>query len=322
MEILVMCNLSTSSSKELRFFILRLFRFIAVQVLVLAVFFVIGYKIVSEKTIYSSIIMKHNLLRETDSPRILLAGASGTLFGYNSSLLHELTGYPVINMSITLQTGLSFIVNELRYYAMKEDIIILAPEYHFFMKNQTDYRFLAELCMYDPVSIALIEQPYKIVKPALLEISRVIRIGSGDILNTESNSVPYTRRDVTRFGDIADSCHIGSVEFYDSWSNDLDIEIGYPSYAFHLITEIAGYCDSIGAKLYIFYPAVTDSFYVKPEITRLAASMSGNINACFLCGPETCVYDDTKFYNTIYHLNTEAAICRTYQLYSLIYEGL
>ena len=312
-----MCNLSTSSSRELLCFIQRLFHFLVVLIMVITVFWMIGHKVASQNSSYSSIVLKHELLRESTNPRIILTGGSGTLHGYDSGLLHELTGYSVINVALTMQTGLSFLMNEIQYYSQSGDIIILSPEYHYFLKDQTDYRLLAEIVMYDIRSIVSVDQPFKILKPLMFELLRITRLSTGNLLNNQDFS-RYTRKSITNYGDLNDACHTGHLAFGDSWLNDLEIQDKYPEHAYSLITETANYCDSIGAHLLIFFPAVIDSFYTKPEISGLAANMRESIDAIFLCEPEMCVYDDTMFYNSIYHLNSEAAVLRTLQLYSLL----
>jgi len=278
----------------------------------------IGRNKAADESIYSSVSLKHQLIEEANSPKIILAGASGTIFGYDSELLEELTGYPVINLSITLQTGLFYILSEIKQYAQPGDIVILAPEYHLFMKDQTDIRLIAELITYDHNVISLVNQRMKVVIPMLKEIARITRLGTGSLLAHSITASPFTFADVTFNGDLVDHCHTGQLDFNDSWVDSMTFDEGFPESAFADVNQISRFCDSLDINFFLFFPAVTDSFFTKPEINSLASRMFDEIDVSFLGNAELNVYEDSMFYNSIYHLNTSAAIIRTHILYELL----
>ena len=313
-----MSNSSISSSKNIYKYIIRILLFVIFNIIVLLPIYMIGRKKAAVESIYSSVSLKHQLIEEANSPRIILAGASGTIFGYDSELLEELTGYRVINLGITLQTGLFFILSEIKQYAQPGDIVILAPEYHLFMKDQTDIRLIAELITYDHNVIFLVNQRIKVVVPMLKEIARVTGLGTGSLLANSITAAPFTLADITSNGDLVDHCHTGQLNFSDTWVDSMAFDEGFPESAFSGVNQVSQFCDSLDINFYLFFPAVTDSFFIKPEINSLASRMFDEIDISFLGNAELNVYEDSMFYNSIYHLNTNAAIVRTHILYELL----
>jgi len=309
---------SISNSKAISKFVLRIIAYISLNIVVLIPLYLNGREKATVESVYASVLLKHQLIVETKSPKIILAGASGTLFGYDSELLERLTGYPVVNLAITLQSGLFYILEEIKYYAHSGDIVIFAPEYHLFMKDQTDIRLIAELVTYDNEVINLVNHKVDLIVPIFQEIVRVIRLGIGSPLLKSNTTNPFVLADITSYGDLADECHTGQLDFVDSWANSMTYDEGYPECVFSSINQVSQFSDSMNIKFYIIFPAVTDSFYLKPGIALLAYRIRDEIDASFLGVPEGSVYEDSMFYNSIYHLNSSAAIVRTNDLYRLL----
>lgn len=73
--------------------------------------------------------VKHALLRETRPPRIILVGGSNLSHGLNSQVLKDAFNLPVINMGLHGGLGLWFMLEEIRPFVQKDDIVIVTPEY-------------------------------------------------------------------------------------------------------------------------------------------------------------------------------------------------
>ncbi len=78
---------------------------------------------------------KTQIAAATPSPRILLAGGSGTLFGLDSSVLSAAWGLPVVNMAVNAGLGLRYILWQTSRTARAGDTILLPLEYALFVDD-------------------------------------------------------------------------------------------------------------------------------------------------------------------------------------------
>lgn len=69
------------------------------------------------------------------SPRIIIAGGSNSLFGIDSEVLHDLTGYPVYNMSSHAGLDISFHYYQIKQYMREGDIVVIPFEYNYYYSN-------------------------------------------------------------------------------------------------------------------------------------------------------------------------------------------
>ena len=73
--------------------------------------------------------VKVALLRGTPSPKIIFVGGSNLSMGLNSQPISETFGLPVVNMGLHGGLGLAYMMEEVRPYVRKGDILVLTPEY-------------------------------------------------------------------------------------------------------------------------------------------------------------------------------------------------
>lgn len=96
------------------------------------IIFYILYKIPmysKSNTYLNGIHYKHELLKVTSSPRLLLHGGSNIAFGIDSEKLEKELSIPVINLGIHAGLGATFIIEDLKSIMQPNDLIILSPEY-------------------------------------------------------------------------------------------------------------------------------------------------------------------------------------------------
>ena len=72
---------------------------------------------------------KHQLLKQTPSPKIIFIGGSNLSFGLDSKKIQDRFNMPVINASIHASIGLKYYLNDLKPFIKEGDIIVVAPEY-------------------------------------------------------------------------------------------------------------------------------------------------------------------------------------------------
>ncbi len=82
------------------------------------------------KTDYiASIIEKQELIKNTKSPKIVIIGGSGAAYGICSDSIEKITGIRTINQAIIFTFGPRFMMNQIEPYLQKGDIVVVSPEY-------------------------------------------------------------------------------------------------------------------------------------------------------------------------------------------------
>ena len=76
---------------------------------------------------------KLQILKNTESPKIVFIGGSNLAYGIDSEKISEELNINVVNMGVNAGFGLKFIIDSTYNLLNKNDILILIPEYqHFF----------------------------------------------------------------------------------------------------------------------------------------------------------------------------------------------
>lgn len=66
-------------------------------------------------------------------PAVVLLGGSNVAFGYDSEMLSDSLGMPVVNAGLHASIGLKYIIDDCFPRLRRGDILVLSPEYgHFF----------------------------------------------------------------------------------------------------------------------------------------------------------------------------------------------
>jgi len=89
---------------------------------------------------YQGSLLQVELLQNTPSPRIILAGGSNVAWGIDSELMEQRLGIPVINQGLDAHLGIAPII-ELKQYIRPGDIIIISLEYYSFANVEDFYGF-------------------------------------------------------------------------------------------------------------------------------------------------------------------------------------
>lgn len=104
-----------------------------------------------------------NLLENTPSPRIILAGGSNVSFGIDAELMQRTLGIPVINDGLHAGLGLAPL-RELEEYIRAGDEIIISLEYNLFANQDVlngDPAFLSDWIEYSPRRINYLSNPWE-----------------------------------------------------------------------------------------------------------------------------------------------------------------
>ena len=71
--------------------------------------------------------------------KILILSGSNSLFGINSKLLQEKTGYPVANLAVNGGLDISFLYYKLREHMSQGDIVVMPLEFQYYTSNSEKF---------------------------------------------------------------------------------------------------------------------------------------------------------------------------------------
>jgi hypothetical protein len=266
----------------------------------------------------SALIDKHALLDRTPSPRIILCGGSNLTFGIDSREIEKALGVPVINLSLHVEVGLNFIVNEIKYAARPTDIVIFSTEYY--MPVDGDYSLEKEAAH----NFSLANQFFE--KTLFLDMTESFRNFHNNLHADVSNlftskssykdTSVYSRSGFNSYGDLIS--HLDRPQ--PGVLND-KLKMTYAKYkGIDVLNSFSDYARSKNIKVIFLYPAYCESEYEsnKTVIDAYAEDFKKDLKIPILNTPADFVYPDSLFYNTVYHLNKRGRELRTRRLIEIL----
>ncbi len=258
---------------------------------------------------------KHNRLKNTPSPRIVLIGGSNLSFGMNSRELSKATGIPVVNMGLHGGLGLEFILQEVREEISERDFLVISNEY--FLDPTGDYKLKQLTRSFYPESSKYFEANlYKDLKGSLGRAQNNFRyIFMGQTEEIDENSVfgsVYRRRSFNESGDV-----LAHLDY--RYSEDIELKdkkvIEYKYWkGIGMLQNFCIEASGKGASVYYSFPPFPRSEWVKYGVSL--RQLEGDLRRdapClnFLNTTKDGVLDDKYFFDTVYHLAREGRAIRT-----------
>ncbi|MBK0381864.1 hypothetical protein I5M32_02735 [Pedobacter sp. SD-b] len=260
------------------------------------------------KTDYlGAIIDKHQRLEQIDSNRLILIGGSNLAFGINSPLIEDNLKVNVINMGLHAGLGLAFMLNEVKPSVKKGDLIVLCLEYPLYLDDfEPDIDLISFTQHLYPPS-----RNYYHFNLEEMFLANFAKFKKRFEAQTIKIDPVFNRQKFDKYGDdighlglpglieLRDKEHIGKLEVDKSA---------------RLINQFNSVCKQKGAKLLISYVSYPKSEYKKNKkaIDDLNQLLHQKIeNVPFINKPENYIFDDSLFYDTVYHLNREGRERRT-----------
>lgn len=265
-----------------------------------------------------SIIEKHELLENTESPRLILVGDSNVAFGFNSELFVDSLHINPINTAIHAGYGLKYILDDTYNFIRKNDIVIISPAYSQFYGNT----FLGrEPLLYSlkalPSNIQLlsIKQVYNLIqyipKYAIQNYKGFIKalLIKEQKLSKNDNNFVYTRESINKFGDMVSHWGLPKIDFEPYVIKDND-EFNMES--FQYLKQYIKKVKSKGAIVFFSYPSLMKTSYIpnKQKIDYLKDNLEKS-NILTIGSPTSYFYEDNYYFNSPYHLRFKGANQRT-----------
>jgi len=304
-------------------FLLKVVIFVALfsATLVLSVYFIPPDVSIKDSFLYS-IIDRHEMLRTRNSPKLVFVGGSNLIFGLESKKISEAYGISVVNMGTPATVGLKYTLNDIKPFINKGDIIVVVPEYHFFLRNglfdgQTDLLYILfdiypegkvhiqfgqwmHLLRFLPNYVREKTRPF--IKYRILSLNPTPNHNQNSVTNV------YSRKALNEYGEVAGLWNKGNVPFPPSFlEGEVDMK------AIYFMNRYNDYVKSKGARLYFLYPCYQAKSYDMSLhfINQLSNQLGKNLSFKILAKPERYRFPDNLFFDQYYHLNKNGADIRT-----------
>ncbi len=282
------------------------------SVILLLIFYTLCHdnNTITKSDYLDAIIDKHELLKNTKSPRIILCGGSNIAFGIDSKIISDSIGLPVINMGLQAGLGLKFIINEVKGEIRKSDIIIFSIEH--FLGADGNYNIKKEATRNFPKGINYFNPNiFNDIKNIRTEknqdnlqtnISNTFNSQKKIIVNNDSISV-YYRKTFNNYGDVIG--HLDKKIQHNKVLSDGG-KFEYSEWdGIKMLNDFAEYAKFKNIKVYFIFPNYPKSEFEinKGVIKKYENDLRRELKMPILNKPEDFVFADSLFYDTVFHLN-------------------
>ncbi len=263
---------------------------------------------------------KHKRIADLPSPKIVFAGGSNVAFGIDSDIIAAETGMPVVNMGLSVNIGLDYILNELKPYIDSGDIVILIPEYTLVYEAKNpgenpDFRKLFEVF---PQATRYIE-PNLVLRYSLHSFVDVFQSKIKWLLlrsefkegTVARNANVYRRSSFDAYGDMEAHIHLEPQGFYqhDSLAMYTTSEV-HPDFI-SALEEFSEFIHQKPAHLFYTFPPTPEKYYTDNMNGKLYEDIKNILGMNILGQPKDYVYADSLFFDTRYHLLEQSRSDRT-----------
>lgn len=265
---------------------------------------------------FAATLDKMRLIRETTAPKMVFIGGSNLAFGLDSAKVSQAFDMPVVNMGLHGGVGLKYMLDQVKPYLKRGDIVIVAPEYEQFIGDlyYGDIQLL-EIASYTNEWRALEDMPFITFANCLLKANKKIFLYSRD----KTDLTEYTRKWFNKDGDVTAHLLLPNRKFPPRPL--LTTKINQTSVQ-HLHNFVTSNSEQ-GIITATVYPCIQRNHYDNNAATvkKISTALSkGAVNV--ISTPQEFIYDDDYFFDTFYHLNAKGRTLRTVKMIQILSRAL
>lgn len=278
--------------------------------------------------------------KKIQTKKIIIIGGSNALFGINSDLLENITGYPVVNLATHAGLDLDYYYYKLKGHIKRGDIVLIPLEFSYYMQNENiTYLFsnnmmswgkdyLYQLSLIELLNFFMMTEPERVLTGVVKQIETKGK--KTDVL-TQKEVVDslhqlwslegekwrgYSYKSLNTFGDI----NVALPNECKTKSSYLKEEQRVSLHFLKIYMKIDKLVKENEGKLYLTYPVTmkTDQFDLgsaksRLKINTLERSLD-KFDIKLYCNPALFNLDISYFYNSDYHPNKYGALVRSENL--------
>lgn len=264
----------------------------------------------------AGVIPKQEKLEKIQGKKIVIIGGSNASFGIDTSLMEMELGVPVVNMSLHGGLPLKFILEQVKGYLNKGDVLILSKEYSG-LKNQYWNKMsgteLPKIVTYNFSQFKVILSDRKLFESTITGVFKTIKhyIARYPIESKKSKKTVYSleafdgdnlrREFITgKFTKKIKEKSLKKLRKNTDFINELN------KYKEHY--------DAKGVSFYLTPPVIVNGYYKTDEILPFWVEFSKLSGISMLSDKKKYTYNKKYFFNSHYHTNDEGRKIRTLSL--------
>lgn len=240
---------------------------------------------------------------ERDSA-IVFVGGSNVAFGYNSPMIEERLGRPVINAGLHFGFGLRFIVKESFSYLKKGDVLVFSPEYEHFFSDYAGGEALADIFYMTKGKYAAhlnAAQRNAIMENTALHMRNKIKY-LFFLLRRGKDETIYKLSSFNNNGDVMG--HWEKPHDLLLIPMEKNVARKFNSDSFDWLMENFTELSNRGVQLLMLPPVIARTAYAnKSKEIHIVDSILYQRGIPFICPPFEMSYPDSLFYDSPYHLD-------------------
>jgi len=253
-----------------------------------------------------ALIDKFENLKTEKSPKIVFVGGSNLAFGMDSETVSEYYDMPVINMGLHAGIGLRFLLEGIKPYMKKNDILVIIPEYgHFYdIFLGTGATLTEVLCSVYPQGFR-----YFTFKQFIMMLSEFPRYSIENMYNAYIQGYAfqkhkykiYARSSFNSYGDA--TAHWDESSYIDYQLKERKVR-PIDAKMMKDLEKYILYYQSQGVEVVILPPAIVNTVAqsIKGEIQQVTETLAKNDNRAYqYFYPERYSLPDSLGYDTRYH---------------------
>lgn len=266
---------------------------------------------VSNRLYIASINDKYDMLRDTESPKIVLIGGSSLAFGLDSERVASELGYNVVNTGLHRGLGLRFMLRFVKPHLKAGDVVVFTPEYSL-LDDPTPGVALAEALAVFPPGVRYVNPTDIDMRVFLRALQRRFWVAIG--FETDHARDVYSRLGFNSYGDL--TAHVDAARKYRPTAEDeLDINVLLDPRVSHTLNEFHAACSEIGVTVTMSFAPFPEALAGSNEAamrwkSQLATSLTMNLAS----DPSDYLFPIEYFYDTRSHLGGVGRQVRTTRL--------
>lgn len=277
-----------------------------------------------ESNMLNAYLDKKEAVKRIEVQKVLLVGGSNTAFGFDSKEIEEALERPVVNMGLHAGLGLNFIMKDALRDVSPGDVVILSPEYQQFkgmFYGRVELLMLVNDVAPDAKEVMSQNDWWELRSDIPIYTGawywRVLKqsiVGPQKASNTS-----YSREAYNSYGDV--------VAHHGSKARGVPIRKlgGAPNEDY--IAEMAVFRDKVREKgatfLFAYPPYPKNSFEQSmPFINAFDSLLYKHLSPQEILGTAADnAFNDSLFFNSVYHLTQQGKYVRTQQLIEEVQKG-
>lgn len=293
-------------------FILKGLAFFSILAITLAIpLFYLRDRVVAE-TLLGALPDKHEQLSRLSSPKIIFVGGSNASFGLDTRRIVDTFDMPAYNIGIQASIGLRFIMDDIKKYIQKGDILVLMPEYIQFSQDFSYGQSELVSILFDiyPEGRQHVSPDQWLIISKYIPQYAALKLRNVAGLSVFETPRVYSRNSFNEFGDAYIHWDLKNETFSPDksapYQEKLDKEV------FQFIAKFSADIGSLGATMVVLPPAYQQtSFQNNERYIKQIETAFREINLPMLGGTARYKFPDSLMFDSPSHLNRKGVALRT-----------